>query len=409
MIDLSKFGGQALKHCQVKFHRPLPPNAQICQIAISGRKSHRHLVVSFTVPSASVAKHFPATGLTAGIDPGLKTAFTLVPGNSKDYGTSDHQDINPPLFRDVHFRKLLARLNRKLDRQRRFNNPDCYDSKGMSIKGKYPWRKSKAMQVVEAKIAKMNRHMANARLDCYHKTWQNILTSYDKVAIGNWDFKKTTAKKKSTPAKRGLGAARRAINRKGYDIAKSIFISIGQDKAKRSTVAKDVRVVNERNSTRDCPHCHLPTGPTGYKDLKIRYWTCSNCGTKVLRDASSAWQIAQKISAADATSVSPAGSARKSRKTKHQRTNEVKNRSNSIVPVADEVVAARSINVPEILDGTRNPLVASSEDLVQRLERTRASQDAASKDIAQALPLFDQQIHSSTMAHSQSAAEVVLP
>ena len=49
--------------------------------------------------------------------------------------------------------------------------------------------------------------------------------------------------------------------------------------------------VNESYSTLTCSYCGAQTGPKGLKDLGIREWTCSNCGTTHGRDVNAAKNI----------------------------------------------------------------------------------------------------------------------
>jgi transposase len=110
------------------------------------------------------------------------------------------------------------------------------------------------------------------------------------------------------PSPKGLGAARRAVNRIAYDHAISLFISYLKDKAERSVTTKQVQEVGESGSTRSCPKCGKPTGPTGTEGLTVREWTCVNCNSTFLRDAASAWQIAKRFKAEVASTSQPAES-----------------------------------------------------------------------------------------------------
>jgi len=65
-----------------------------------------------------------------------------------------------PVARD---HKRIRRLQRKLDRQRRANNPDCYDEKGRSIKGKRPKNKSHREQETQTILAELFRREAAHR------------------------------------------------------------------------------------------------------------------------------------------------------------------------------------------------------------------------------------------------------
>lgn len=59
--------------------------------------------------------------------------------------------------------KEIRCLQRKLDRQRRANNPDCYDVMGSAIKGKHPKNKSKRMIKTEVVLQETQRRQAEHR------------------------------------------------------------------------------------------------------------------------------------------------------------------------------------------------------------------------------------------------------
>ena len=65
-----------------------------------------------------------------------------------------------PVARD---HKRVRRLQRKLDRQRRANNPDCYDEKGRAITGKHPTKRSRRQQDTQAELTELFRREAAHR------------------------------------------------------------------------------------------------------------------------------------------------------------------------------------------------------------------------------------------------------
>lgn len=73
----------------------------------------------------------------------------------------------------------IRRLQRRLDRQRRANNPDCYDEKGRAIRGKHPRNKSETMKRTEVKLAEVQRKLA-----AHRKTLQGQLVNTI-LAMGN--------------------------------------------------------------------------------------------------------------------------------------------------------------------------------------------------------------------------------
>ena len=343
--DLSAFGGQALEKCAVIVHRPLPHGAETKQIAICGPRNRRYLVVMLKTARSEVAKPFPSTKRIAGIDPGIKIALTIAPADSSDYGRSDHQHIQPPLARDRRFLRRLARLQRKHDRQRRANNPDCFKADGTWIKGRRAKATSRNMRDTAGKITTMHDRMAEVRRDFYHKAACNVLSQFDQVAVGKWKPAQTRARKASTPAPKGLGAARRAINRISYDHAISTFIAILKDKAGRSVCDKHVEEVSEAHTTRTCPKCGAASGPSGTAGLSERTWTCGKCGLEVVRDAAAAYLIGRKLLAEAAPASQPAEPKGPAKSASARRKTQTKASS----PVADEAVAARPAQAPVVL------------------------------------------------------------
>ncbi|NMP24100.1 RNA-guided endonuclease TnpB family protein [Sulfobacillus harzensis] len=57
----------------------------------------------------------------------------------------------------VHDHAEIRRLQRHLDRQRRANNPDCYDAQGRVIKGKRPTNTSRQQQFTENRLQELSR------------------------------------------------------------------------------------------------------------------------------------------------------------------------------------------------------------------------------------------------------------
>ncbi len=375
VTDLSCFGGQALKKCEVIIHRPLPDSAGVKQIAISGRRGERHLILMFNAAPRDVAKDFPATQRTVGIDPGIKVSLTMTPLDSRDFGASDGRAIQPRAARDIRFLKRLRRLQRRHDRQRRANNPDCFDSEGRWIKGKRARIESKNMARTQASITDMQTHLAESRRDFYHNAACDILRQFDNVAIGKWKPAQTRQRKPTTPSPKGLGAARRATNRISYDHAISLFISYLKDKADRSTTTKQVQEVSEAGSTRHCPKCGKPTGPTGSEGLAVRAWTCPECDTTFQRDKAAAWQIANRFSTKAVASTVQSSVASKDSTLSESQDTDGKRRScdEGKIPVTDEAAPARAADASAVATSQKPP-IASGTVPGQSCSGARASQ-----------------------------------
>lgn len=75
----------------------------------------------------------------------------------------------------VRDHKRIRRLQRKQDRERRANNPDCYDELGRAIKGKHPWKKSHRQIATEAKLRDLYRKEAAHRKTLHGQLANEIL------------------------------------------------------------------------------------------------------------------------------------------------------------------------------------------------------------------------------------------
>jgi transposase len=312
----------------VILHRELPSGAKIKQVALTIRGERMLAVLMITAPAVALQKRFPdGGGRVAGIDPGRKVALSL---STPDSETT--KVIQPAVARDTGFLRRLARAQRKADRQRRAGNPQCFDEQGRWIRGK---QLTGGLCATESKIEEMQRHLAAARLDFYHRAANELLTEYDVVVVGKWRGRGNAP---------GEGKSKRAQNRKDYDHAISLFVSILRYKAGE---AKQVVDVAEHGSTRDCANCGQSTGPTGLDGLKVREWACSSCGATHQRDFAAARAIARRAAAKLASGAQPRSSqpARKSRKTQRRRSPEERTKvaraASTGIPVADEARPAR--------------------------------------------------------------------
>jgi putative transposase len=71
--------------------------------------------------------------------------------------------------------KVLRRLERKLDRQRRANNPANYDDKGRAKPGKKRWHVSKRQRWVQARRRELHRRLAATRKRSHHQLAHRVL------------------------------------------------------------------------------------------------------------------------------------------------------------------------------------------------------------------------------------------
>lgn len=76
----------------------------------------------------------------------------------------------------VRNHREIRRVQRHIDRQRRANNPDCYDEAGRAIKGKHPVKKSRHMKVSQGKLSEMFRKEAAYRKTLHGQLANKILS-----------------------------------------------------------------------------------------------------------------------------------------------------------------------------------------------------------------------------------------
>jgi transposase len=261
LVRLDKLAGDVCAAVPVILHRPIPETATIKQVALTIRGERMFVV--FMLDIVGHGRQYAPSEQIAGIDPGRKMAPSI---SNPDQTVTE--SLQPPLARHPHVLKRLRRLQRKAARQLRISNPECFNVDGTFKRGARPKNKSKNMLDVGRKVIDIQEHIASARADYYHNTANQLLNDFGVIGVGTWSGKGNAP---------GEGKARAAQNRKDYDHAISSFTSILKYKAEGC--GKQVFDVPEHGSTKTCSHCKAQTGPSGLEGLKVREWTCRECGT----------------------------------------------------------------------------------------------------------------------------------
>ena len=194
----------------------------------------------FVVTDAKNFKAETRTGKRVGFDFGLKKFLTA----------SDGEDIESPLFFAKNA-KLIAKANKNLSKK---------------VEGSKNRRRSKLA------LARLHRKILNKRKDFHFKLARKLCLKYEKICIEDLNMK----------------AMQRVWGRKISDLAFSEFVKILKHQAEKFNVAV-VEIDRFFASSQICSHCGEKNPEV--KDLKIRSWTCPNCGAKHDRDFNAAKNI----------------------------------------------------------------------------------------------------------------------
>lgn len=164
----------------------------------------------------------------------------------------------------------LRRLQRKLDKQRRANNPDCYNENGTFKKGKRPNNTSNQMIRTERKIKRLHARIKNLRNNAQHQLTADMVKNYGLIVIEDLNVNGMLKNHKLAKAiaDAGFGEIRRQLEYKA-DFLNGV-----------------VGVVDRWfPSSKLCSGC-------GEKKLDLslsdREWTCDHCGQHNERDLNAA-------------------------------------------------------------------------------------------------------------------------
>lgn len=155
--------------------------------------------------------------------------------------------------------KKLRRLQRKLDRQRRANNPDNYNDDGTVKAGPKTWIISQNMKKTEAKITKLHYRVTCLRQDASHTMTTEITENYGVIVIEDLDVSKMLKDNPTAKylADAGLYEKRRQLEykaawRNGQVITTGQFEPTNKQCAACGFVNDVLRVGQEKW---ECPNC----------------------------------------------------------------------------------------------------------------------------------------------------------
>jgi IS605 OrfB family transposase len=121
---------------------------------------------------------------------------------------------------------------------------------------------------------RIHRTIARQRKDALHKFSRRIVDQYQSIIIGDVSSLKLA---KTRMAKSVLDS--------GWGMLKAQLHAKGQQ------AGRTVEVVNESYTSRACSACGSLSGPRGVNGLRVREWTCMDCGAVHDRDVNAARNI----------------------------------------------------------------------------------------------------------------------
>ena len=206
----------------------------------------------------SYDKQLPYTGSIVGVDMNLN-AIVLSDGTSYDVPNFTKNNSG-----DLAYRQRVFSCSQKALKARR-NNGEKLDKYHI-----------KNYQEKREKVAQVHARIAAQRLDFLNKVTTDIVKNHDIISVETLKIKNLIKNRKlaKSIANASWGAFIQLLDQKCKSYGK-VLVKIDQFFA----------------STQICSHCGMKGGPKGYRGLKVREWTCSNCGTHHDRDVNAALNV----------------------------------------------------------------------------------------------------------------------
>ena len=152
----------------------------------------------------------------------------------------------------------------------KIQNPRIYRSSEKSLIAAQLAKKKKRVTKIHAKIT-------NQRTDFLHKLSTRLVQENGAIFIGNVSASRL---------------AQTSMAKSVFDAGWSSFRTMLQYKSTATGILFEL--VDETYSTVTCSTCNARGGPSGLKGLRIREWTCSECGERHCRDTNAAKNILRR-------------------------------------------------------------------------------------------------------------------
>jgi len=157
---------------RMRQHRPLPCGCEIKQIVVTkSRQGKWYASFQIEMPDLEPPIHY---GERVGIDLGIHYLLALSDGTLIE---------NPRWYREAQQKRRV--FARKMDRQRRANNPDNYNPDGTVKDNAIIWRKSKRLRETERQHATHEAHVAEQRKYFWNDITDKLTKTYSLIALEN--------------------------------------------------------------------------------------------------------------------------------------------------------------------------------------------------------------------------------
>ena len=278
---------------RMRMHRPIPDGASVK--AVSFTREGRRWFVQLTLDVPIAAEH-ARLDTACGVDVGVERLATLSDG-------SFHANARPRSARSAELRNASRALSRAK-------------------------RGSRRRRALKARLAAIQRHVANVRRNHLHHVSKAIIDGHAIVAVEKLNLKNMTRSASGTIAEPGTNvAAKRGLNRALADAAPGRLIEMIRYKAARA--GGTMVEVKAAGTSQECPLCHAKVA----KALSQRRHVCP-CGADMHRDHASAIVILERGLSALADAAPAGGTTRRDAKPEDRRQAEPKARPRSAKPLA---------------------------------------------------------------------------
>ena len=258
---------------RMRLHRSMPDGAMLKGLSFTREGRRWYVQLTLDVPTRTMHAH-PDTA--CGVDVGVERLATLSDG-------SFHPNVRPRSARSAE----LNRASRALARAKRGSRRRC---------------------ALKARLAAIQRHVANVRRNHLHHVSKAIVDGHGVVAVEKLNLRNMTRSASGTLDEPGTNvAAKRGLNRALADAAPGRLIEMIRYKAARA--GGTMIEVRAAGTSQECPLCHAKVA----KALSQRRHVCP-CGADMHRDHASALVILERGLSAIADAAPAGGTTRRDAK-----------------------------------------------------------------------------------------------